>query len=115
MDSDQQELLHKDFRKYELKIGDPIFANTIAFNGEIVSDLIDVGGGYIAFELLAGTQKEEMPLILVKGKLENVSELLKKHDIIAGVGFLKKMQDQFVIHSVRLDRVPTQEEVNNLS
>ena len=91
---DQQELQTK-----------PILANTITFNGEIISELVDVGGGFVAFNVLSGKNKEEMPTILVKGKFEETTKSLKKGDNIVAVGILKKMQGQFVIETVQINRI----------
>lgn len=119
MDSVQQVSLRNleniDTRDLVFDLREPIFANTIAFNGSIISDIMDVGGGYLAFNILAGKEKMEMPLILVKGMLDDVQKYLQKDDRIAAIGFLKKMQGQFVIEVTHLDRIPTQEEINNLS
>lgn len=101
--------------EYVFDLREPIFANSVAFNGEIVTDLSDVGGGYVAFEILAGPNKEEFPFILVKGNLSDVSKALKINDKIAGLGFLKKIQGQFVIESTHINRLPTEEEINKLS
>ena len=97
-----------------LDLREPIFANTIAFNGEIISEPVDVGGGFVAFNILAGKDKEEMPLILIKDKIENVNRLLVKGDKIAAVGFLKKIQGQFTIEVAKINRMPTKEEIQEL-
>lgn len=101
--------------EYVFDLREPIFANSVAFNGEIITELSNVGGGYAAFEILAGPNKEEFPLILVKGKFEEISKSLKLNDKIAGLGFLKKIQGQFVIESTHINRLPTKEEIEKLS
>ena len=101
--------------EYVFDLREPIFANSVAFNGEIITELSNVGGGYTAFEILAGPNREEFPLILVKGKFEEISKSLKLNDKIAGLGFLKKIQGQFVIESTHINRLPTKEEIEKLS
>lgn len=110
----QEQLLNLDSRDLVFDLREPIFANSIAFNGVITTDFTDVGGGYIAFDILAGKEKIEMPLLLIKGTLEDVKKQLRKDDKIAGLGFLKKIQNQFVIEVFRVDRILTQEEIDKL-
>lgn len=115
MDSVQQvQLRDLDTRDMIYDLREPIFANTIAFNGSVISDIMDVGGGYVAFNILAGKEAMEMPLILVKGEASEVQKYITKNDKIAAIGFLKKMQGQFVIEVTHIDRIPTQEEIDNL-
>lgn len=94
---------------------EPIFANSIMFNGEIISDLFDVGGGFVAFNIAAGKDKEEFPLVLVSGDYNIISKELKKGDKIAGIGHLKKLQGQFVAEAIQVNRMPTKEELDKLS
>lgn len=66
-------------------------ANSIVFNGEIKSDFIDVGGGFVAFNI------EDFPIIIIKTKIEELSSALKKGDKIAGAGFLAKNGDDWMV------------------
>lgn len=117
-DSAQQEqpirLKDLDSRDLVFDLREPVFPNTIAFNGEIVSDFYDVGAGYVAFNLLAGKERLEMPLILIDGDIKEISSLLKKEDKIAGIGILEKMQGQFVIKARVINKIPTSEEIKKL-
>lgn len=86
------------------------FPNAISFNGNIKSDLFDVGDGFVAFEFI-GPNKEEFPLILIKGDFNDVSKLLIKGDKLIGVGILLKMQGQWVIKAEQVNRIPTEKEL----
>lgn len=71
-------------------------ANAITFHGKIISDIMDAGQGFCAFNM-EGPNKEEMPLILIIGNLGKVSKILKNNDLIMGVGSLEKIQGEWVI------------------
>lgn len=93
----------------------PSEANFIAFNGTIDTDFTEVGGGYIAFQLTAGTvTKKEMPLILLKGEKAEVEKELHKGDRISAFGTLDKIQGEWVIITVQCSRVLEDDELNNL-
>lgn len=69
--------------------------NCISFNGLINSEMTDVGGGYIAFNII-GVKGEEFPLCLVVSTLEEASGLTVGMPV-SGVGILKKIQNQWCI------------------
>ena len=90
-----------------------IYPNCIAFNGTINGDFIDVGGGYIAANILAGGI-EEFPLLLIQASLNEIKSKLYLGDKISGIGILKKTQGEFVVYVNQISRILSQEEINKL-
>ena len=87
--------------------------NCITFNGKINSPITDVGGGYMAFELI-GKKEEEFPLLLLKTTPEEMQEnLLEENDFVAGIGILVKVQNQWTIQIMQINRIPTKEEIKH--
>lgn len=87
--------------------------NTIAFNGTIISDFIDVGGGYLAFNIKAGNS-EDFPLLLLKENLEEATSNLSINDQIIGAGMLKFFQNDWVVFVEKITRVLSNEEFEQL-
>lgn len=79
-------------------------ANAVTFHGAIISDIMDAGEGFCAFNL-EGPNKEEMPLILIVGSFEDISKLLFKNDKIMGVGTLEKVQGEWLIVAGELHKL----------
>ncbi len=93
----------------------PQIANCITFNGILTTNPVDVGGGYFAFNLI-GKNKEEFPLILLKTSKEELhNNSLFANDYVAGVGFLKKMQEQWTIIVYQINRLPTEKEIEKMN
>ena len=87
--------------------------NCITFNGKINSQITDVGGGYMAFELI-GKKGEEFPLLLLKSTPEQLANnFLEEGDLVAGIGILVKVQDQWTIQIMQINRIPTEEEIKH--
>lgn len=86
------------------------YPNAISFNGNISSDFFDVGGGFVAFNF-TGPNNEEFPLMLIKGDFSEVSQKLRNGDKLIGIGILTKLQDQWVIKIDQINRIPTEEEI----
>ena len=90
-------------------------SNCITFNGYISSnECVDIGGGFVAFNILAGAHKEDFPLCIIKYKKEEFDSLLKMNDNIAGYGKLKKIQGEFVVEMEKIMKIPTDEELNKM-
>lgn len=88
--------------------------NFISFNGKIISDEpIDVGNGFYVLKILAG-QTEEFPMLLIKAPLEEIKKGLRKDDLIIGVGYLKKIQDEYFVQVKEINRIPNKEEFESL-
>lgn len=83
-------------------------ANAITFHGKMISDVMDAGQGFCAFNM-EGPNKEEMPLILIIGKQSEISSLLKNNDLIMGVGSLEKIQDEWVVLAGELHKIDQSE------
>lgn len=92
-----------DSVQQEQQLNNAVLSNTIIFNGEITSDFIDVGGGYLAVEFLAGKNKEEFPTLLIDKKEEQIIKTFKKGDIVLVIGMLEKIQQQFIIKVAKMD------------
>ena len=98
-----------------MEVQEPQIANCITFNGFLTTNPIDVGGGYFAFNLI-GKNKEEFPLILLKTTKEELQQnSLFINDYVAGVGILKKMQDQWTIIVYQVNRLPTEKEIEKMN
>lgn len=89
-------------------------SNTILFNGYIKSEPIDVGGGFLAFNIDGGEKRSEMPLILARNSLEEFQEAFRIGDLISGYGILKKVQEEWVIETKELLRIPDDEELSEM-
>lgn len=89
-------------------------SNTILFNGYIKSDPVDVGGGFLAFNIDGGEERSEMPLILVRNSMEEFQEAFRIGDLISGYGILKKVQEEWVIETKELLRIPDDEELSKM-
>lgn len=76
---------------------------------------MDVGGGYLAFELM-GKDGEEFPLMLLRiGKEDLAYSTVEEGDQVAGIGMLVKVQDQWTIQIFQVNRIPTDEEIKDYS
>ena len=84
------------------------------FNGYISTNPIDVGGGYIAFNIEGGEEKVEMPLILCKSTLTEYNSNFKIGDLISASGVLEKIQGEWVIKAKEILNVPSLEEEEKL-
>lgn len=88
--------------------------NAIAFNGTIISDEpINVGDGYYVINILAG-DKEDFPMLLLKTTLEELNEAFRKNDKVAGVGILKKIQNEWCVEVKEINRMLSDEEIKEL-
>jgi len=89
-------------------------SNTILFNGYIKSEPIDVGGGFLAFNIDGGEERSEMPLMLARNSLEEFQEAFRIGDLISGYGILKKIQEEWVIETKEILRIPDDEELSKM-
>lgn len=89
-------------------------SNTILFNGYIKSEPIDVGGGFLAFNIEGGEERSEMPLILVRNSMEEFQEAFRIGDLISGYGILKKVQEEWVIETKEILRIPDDDELSKM-
>lgn len=72
---------------------------------------MDVGGGFFAFSL-EGDNKEEFPVFLLKTTKEYLSQnLIEGGDKVAGIGILEKVQEQWAIEILQINRIPPQDEI----
>lgn len=82
--------------------------NAITFHGTMISQIMDAGEGFCAFNI-EGPHKEEMPLILIVGNYDDIKTLLFKNDKIMGVGTLEKIQNEWVIIAGELHKIDQKE------
>lgn len=93
----------------------PLLANCVSFNGILLGDPINVGGGYFAINIV-GKENEEFPIILLKISEDDLKEaFIKKDDWIAGLGILKKVQNEWTITAIQINRIPTEEEFKKMN
>lgn len=89
-------------------------SNTILFNGYIKSEPIDVGGGFLAFNIEGGEERSEMPLMLARNSIKDFQEAFRIGDLISGYGILKKVQEEWVIETKEILRIPDDEELSKM-
>lgn len=90
-------------------------SNTILFNGYIKSDPIDVGGGFLAFNIDGGEERSEMPLMLAKNSIKEFQDAFRIGDLVSGYGILKKVQEEWVIETKELLRIPNDDELSKMN
>ena len=89
-------------------------SNTILFNGYISSEPVDVGGGFIAFNIEGGESRMEMPLILSHSTLNEFKSNFQVNDLISAYGQLEKVQEQWVIKAKEIMRIPSDDELKEM-
>lgn len=90
-----------------MEVQEPQIANCISFNGTITTDLIQLEDDRFGF-ILRGPNNEEFPLIVLNSTKEEIDTSLKKGDKISSIGFLTKMNNDWVIKAQQIFRIPTE-------